>query len=58
MTNDIRGNGNIHFCDLCDGYMIVKKRKDSEHYFLGCTNYKDYGKGCNNIEQIDHLNFE
>lgn len=54
MTNDIRGNGNIYCCDLCDGYMIVKKKKDKNQFFLGCTNYKDNGTGCNNAVPINN----
>ena len=52
MTNDMRRPGNIYCCDKCDGIMVVKKTKDKEHYFMGCTNYRHDGKGCNNIEQI------
>ncbi len=49
MTNDIKGGKlTIQKCDKCrDGYLIVKLGKDSG-YFLGCTNYKNNGTGCNN----------
>ena len=48
MSNDLKaGKMQIMKCDMCqDGYLIVKKGKNN--YFLGCTNYKDDGKGCNN----------
>jgi len=48
MTNDIKGGKmQIMKCDQCmDGYLIVKKKKDN--YFLGCTNYREDGSGCNN----------
>lgn len=52
MTNDMRSPGNIHCCSECDGYMIVKKMKDANHYFMGCTNYRHDKKGCNHIEEI------
>ena len=53
ITNDMRAPGNIYLCDKCDGYMIVKRNKNFSHYFMGCTNYKHDGKGCNHIEQIE-----
>lgn len=48
MTNDCRGGKmEIQKCDKCkDGYLIVKSSK-SNGYFLGCTNYKNDGTGCN-----------
>lgn len=48
MTNDVRGGKmSIQKCDKCrDGYLIVKSAKDTG-YFLGCTNYKNNGTGCN-----------
>ncbi len=50
MTNEYgAGKLSIMKCDKChDGYMIAKKKKDGK-YFLGCTNYKKDGTGCNNI---------
>lgn len=53
MTNNIKGNGNIHLCDKCDGYMIVKKKKGIDKFFMGCTNYKEDKTGCNNTEEIE-----
>ena len=49
MTNDCRGGKlAIQKCDKCkDGYLIVKPNK-SKGVFLGCTNYKADGTGCNN----------
>ena len=46
MTNDYNGGKMaIQKCDKCrDGYLIVKKGKNG--YFLGCTNYKNNGMGC------------
>ena len=48
MTNDYRaGKMSIQKCDKCrDGYLIVKPGRDSG-FFLGCTNYKTNGTGCN-----------
>lgn len=50
MTNDCRaGKMSIQKCDKCrDGYLIVKPGKDSG-FFLGCTNYKSNGTGCNRV---------
>ncbi len=40
------GKLSIIKCDSCkDGYLIVKT--NNEKYFLGCTNYKKDGSGCN-----------
>ena len=46
MTNDYTGGKMaIQKCDKCrDGYLIVKKGKKG--YFLGCTNFKSNGTGC------------
>lgn len=51
MTNDLTGRKmSIQKCEKCiDGYLIVKKSDKSNVPFLGCTNYKRDGKGCNNI---------
>ncbi|MCD8010718.1 MAG: hypothetical protein LUF34_08070 [Lachnospiraceae bacterium] len=48
MTNDLRaGKLSIQKCDCCqDGYLVAKSGRTSG-YFLGCTNYKPNGKGCN-----------
>lgn len=47
MTNDINGGKMaIQKCDKCrDGYLVVKKNNKGDH-FLGCTNYKPNGTGC------------
>ena len=52
MTNDYAGGPlSIRKCECCrDGYLIVRARKDKSQYFLGCTNYKPNGKGCNNTK--------
>jgi DNA helicase-4 len=55
LTNEITGNDmSIIKCDQCkDGYLIVKQGKQTKdgekHYFLGCTNYTQDGKGCNRM---------
>ena len=48
MTNDIKaGKLAIMKCDKCrDGYLIAKSAGNG--HFLGCTNYKNDKKGCNN----------
>ena len=49
MTNKIEaGKLSIQKCDRCEtGFLIAKQQKD-DRYFLGCTNYRADGKGCNN----------
>lgn len=49
MTNDLRGGDlSILKCDHCrDGYLIVHEGKTEP--FLGCTNYKEDGTGCNRV---------
>ena len=49
MTNKItKTNSSICKCLNCKaGYLIVKSTKNNG-YFLGCTNYKPDGSGCNN----------
>lgn len=48
MTNEYSaGKLSICKCEKCrDGYLIAKPAPTG--YFLGCTNYKKDGKGCNN----------
>ncbi|MDO5095859.1 MAG: UvrD-helicase domain-containing protein [Peptostreptococcaceae bacterium] len=50
ITNDLRGRKmSIQKCNCCtDGYMVVKCVGNGEA-FLGCTNYKKEGNGCNNM---------
>ena len=50
MTNDYRaGKLSVGKCDKCtDGYLIVKP-VGYEGFFLGCTNYKKNGTGCDKV---------
>lgn len=50
MTNDYRaGKLSVQKCDKCtDGYLIVKPG-GYEGFFLGCTNYKKNGTGCDKV---------
>jgi len=50
MTNDIKaGKLSIIKCEQCrDGYLIARSGGRDGSYFLGCTNYKPNGQGCNN----------
>lgn len=50
MTNDYRaGKLSVGKCDKCtDGYLIVKPG-GYEGFFLGCTNYKKSGTGCDKV---------
>lgn len=52
MTNSDVVLKDIFKCPICDGYMIVKRMKDKQHYFYGCTNYNS-GRGCLNILNFD-----
>lgn len=49
MTNNLRGKKlSIMKCPDCqDGYLVVKTPKNQSQCFLGCTNYKASGQGCN-----------
>lgn len=52
VTNDLNGDERgIHFCDKCDGYMIVRRNKNYE-YFYGCTNYISKEEGCQNAYNV------
>ena len=53
MSNDLHGGPNsIRICPDCQGgFLIIKKRKKEDNYFLGCTNYND-GKGCSHAEAL------
>jgi len=56
MTNAYQaGKLCVQKCDKCrDGYLIVKPGRDKS-FFLGCTNYKRNGTGCNNtLSKIDY----
>ena len=54
MTNNlISGKKSIHLCSKCGGVMYIKKQRDKNIYFFGCSNFKNDYSGCNNIEQID-----
>lgn len=59
MTNEYRGGKmSIMKCNCCrTGYLVVKPGRDNG-YFLGCTNYKRGGGGCNNAisrQQYDRM---
>lgn len=50
MTNDCKaGKLSIQKCDKCrDGYLIIKPG-NNDSFFLGCTNYKRNGTGCDKV---------
>lgn len=50
MTNEYKADKlSITKCSQCrDGYLIIKPGKSND-FFLGCTNYKKDGTGCNNV---------
>ncbi len=55
LSNDLRGGTTrIRKCDQCkDGYMLIKKRRGEDFFFLGCSNYKLDNTGCKNSEDLD-----
>jgi len=56
MTNDRVVRKDIFKCPECkDGYMIVKKSKNSEDRFYGCTNYSDNKDGCNTVMAFNDI---
>ena len=59
MTNDRRGEGlSIKKCDWCqDGYLVIKRKVQTDNYFLGCTNYKSDGSGCKRIINKDQYQY-
>ncbi|MBN1623732.1 MAG: UvrD-helicase domain-containing protein [Clostridia bacterium] len=53
MTNDKRHRHDIYKCDRCsDGYMIVKRNKESGEPFYGCTNYQNPDNFCRHAVPI------
>lgn len=55
VSNNIKGGKtSIKKCPDCqDGYLFIKKMINKEHYFLGCTNYKNDKTGCNHTEELE-----
>ena len=55
VSNNIKGGQtSIKKCPNCqDGYLFIKKVTNLEHYFLGCTNYKNDKTGCNHTEELE-----
>ncbi|MEW6662079.1 MAG: UvrD-helicase domain-containing protein [Bacillota bacterium] len=54
MTNDKVAKGDIFKCPQCDdGYMIVKKRRNTDERFYGCTNYETSGVKCSYVKPLD-----
>lgn len=50
MTNDFSaGKMAIMKCDHCQDGFLIAKRGPNDAHFLGCTNYKTNGQGCNNV---------
>jgi DNA helicase-4 len=55
MTNDRVAKGDIFKCPECeDGYMIVKKSRNSEDRFYGCTNFNVSGRECKYTRPLGH----
>ena len=47
MTNNLIYKPKIEKCPKCDGYLVFKQIYDSNKLYMGCTNYKLDGTGCN-----------
>jgi DNA helicase-4 len=57
MSNSREYLADIRRCDRCeDGYLIVKKNRKDNHFFLGCTNFKVDGSGCSNAMEFPKQN--
>ena len=57
MTNDKVHRHDIFKCPKCeDGYMIVKKNKENNDVFYGCTNYNRDENRCKNMKPISRFN--
>lgn len=56
ITNNLKGNKmSIQKCDECrDGYLVIKEKDNS--FFLGCSNYKSDGTGCNRTIALENYN--
>src|SRR5690606_15612704 len=54
VTNDMNcDKRGIHYCDECDGYMIVRYNRNEKKYFYGCTNFEDKNIKCQNSYGIE-----
>lgn len=55
LSNDLRGGSTrIRKCEKCkDGYLLIKKRRNVDAFFLGCSNYTNDATGCNNSIPLD-----
>lgn len=52
ITNNIKGGKTgIKACPKCDGYLLVTKKRESDTYFLGCSNY-EHNKSCRYTEAL------
>lgn len=49
-TNNLKFKKRIRPCLKCNGYLVTKKNKSSDRYFVGCSNYDL--NGCNYTEEI------
>lgn len=47
MTNNLIYKPKIEKCPKCDGYLVFKQIYDNNKLYMGCTNYKLDGTGCN-----------
>ncbi len=47
MTMELLYKYPISKCPNCDGYLLLKQVYDDDKKFIGCTNYKYDGTGCN-----------
>ncbi len=56
ISNNLKGgNTSIKKCPECnDGYLLVKKMKEKDHYFLGCSNFDNKEHKCTHTENIKH----
>ena len=58
VSNNMKGGKtSIKKCPHCrDGYLFIKKMKNKEVYFLGCSNYDNKKTKCEYSESLDYQN--
>ena len=52
MTNNLIYKPKIEKCPKCNGYLVFKQLYDDNILYMGCTNYKLDGTGCNYTKTI------
>lgn len=58
VSNNLKGGKtSIKKCPSCkSGYLFIKKVRNQDRFFLGCSNYNGNDDGCNHTEELDFEN--